>query len=247
MEFNASLGNIAEWAGGVLLCGERSKEIHSITTDSREHGRDSLFVPIVGEKFDGHQFIDGLVKSGSIAAFLTRSDDHDKIARAYSVGAILCDDTLKAYGTLAAHHRSSMNAKVIGLTGTNGKTTTKELLWSILNRKYKTLKNDKNFNNEIGVPYTLLGLKEEHKWAVIEMGMNHIGEIDRLSGIVKPDLAIITNVGEGHLEFLGTVENVALAKSEIMNGMNTGSLIVLNKDTQCFDFYIKKRPIWALI
>ncbi len=150
-EFNASLGNIAEWAGGVLLCGERDKEIHSITTDSREVGKDSLFVPIVGEKFDGHQFIDGLVKSESITAFLTMSDEHDKIARAYHTGAILCEDTLKAYGSLAAHHRHSVKAKVIGITGTNGKTTTKELLWSILNRKHKTLKNQKNYNNEIGV------------------------------------------------------------------------------------------------
>jgi UDP-N-acetylmuramoyl-tripeptide--D-alanyl-D-alanine ligase len=240
VEFEASLGNIAEWSGGVLLSGESSKEIHSITTDSREPGRDSLFVPIAGDKFDGHQFIDGLVKSGSIAAFLTMTDEHDKIARAYGVGAILCDDTLKAYGSIASRHRSSMNAGVIGITGTNGKTTTKELLWSILNRKHKTLKNEKNYNNEIGVPYTLLGLKEEHKWAVIEMGMNHIGEIGRLSGIAKPDMALITNVGEGHLEFLGSVDNVALAKSEIMNCMEPGSLIILNSDTQCFDFLYKK-------
>jgi UDP-N-acetylmuramoyl-tripeptide--D-alanyl-D-alanine ligase len=239
-EFTASLGSIAELAGGVLLCGDRNKEIHSITTDSRELGKDSLFVPIVGEKFDGHQFIDGLVKSGSIAAFLTMSDEHDKIARAYGTGAILCDDTLKAYGCLASYHRSSMKAKVIGITGTNGKTTTKELLWAVLNRKHKALKNEKNFNNDIGVPYTLLGLKEEHKWAVIEMGMNHKGEIDILSRMAKPDFAVITNVGEGHLEFLGTVENVAAAKSEIMNGMEPGSMIILNRDTQYYDLLREK-------
>jgi UDP-N-acetylmuramoyl-tripeptide--D-alanyl-D-alanine ligase len=239
-EFKATLGSIAEWSGGVLLCGERDKEIHSITTDSRELGKDSLFVPIVGERFDGHGFIDGLVRSGRISAFLTMSDDHDKLARAYHTGAILCEDTMKAYGSIASHHRSSMKAKVIGITGTNGKTTTKELLWAILSRKHKTLKNEKNYNNEIGVPYTLLGLKEEHNWAVIEMGMNHIGEIDRLSGIAKPDIALITNAGEGHLEFLGTVENVALAKSEIMNGMEAGSSVILNRDTQCYDLLYKK-------
>jgi UDP-N-acetylmuramoyl-tripeptide--D-alanyl-D-alanine ligase len=239
-EFKATLGSIAEWSSGVLLCGERDKEIRSITTDSREIGKDSLFVPIVGERFDGHKFIDGLVKSGSIAAFLTMSDDHGKLARAYHAGAILCEDTLKAYGSIASYHRSSMKAKVIGITGTNGKTTTKELLWAILNRKHMTLKNEKNYNNEVGVPYTLLGLRKEHNWAVIEMGMNHSGEIDRLSGIAKPDITLITNVGEGHLEFLCTVENVALAKCEIMNGMAPGSSVILNRDMQYFNLISKK-------
>jgi UDP-N-acetylmuramoyl-tripeptide--D-alanyl-D-alanine ligase len=234
-EFRATLGSIAEWTGGVLLCGERNSEIQSITTDSRELGKNSLFVPIAGERFDGHRFIDELVKSGSIAAFLTTSDEHDKLARAYHMGAILCEDTLRAYGAIASHHRSSVKATVIGITGTNGKTTTKELLWAILNRKSMTLKNEKNYNNEIGVPYTLLGLKDEHKWAVIEMGMNHTGEIDRLSGIAKPDMALITNVGEGHLEFLGTILDVANAKSEIMNRMADGSAIILNRDTQYFE------------
>ncbi|MFH0977540.1 MAG: UDP-N-acetylmuramoyl-tripeptide--D-alanyl-D-alanine ligase [Spirochaetota bacterium] len=239
-EFNSTIGKAAEWAGGTLLCGDRNKEINSITTDSRELGKDSLFVPIVGERFDGHQFIDELVKSGSIAAFLTMREESAKAARELGTGAILCDDTLKAYGRIASRHRLTMKAKVIGITGTNGKTTTKELLWTILNRKHAALKNEKNYNNEIGVPHTLLGLNEDHKWAIIEMGMNHKGEIDRLSGIAKPDMAVITNVGEGHLEFLGTVENVAYAKSEIMNSMKPGSLIILNRDSRCFDILLKK-------
>ena len=238
-EFKASLGDIAEWTDGILLCGERSKEIHSITTDSRELGKDSLFIPIVGEKFDGHEFIEELVNNNSIAAFLTMDGEYAKYA-CESMGVIECADTLKAYGSIASNYRQSMKASVVGITGTNGKTTTKELLWSILDRKYKTLKNVKNYNNEIGVPYTLLRLKPDHKWAVIEMGMNHLGEIDRLSQIAKPDMAVITNAGEGHLEFLGTVENVAKAKSEIMNGMKRGSRIVLNRDTQYFDLLQKK-------
>ena len=239
-EFKASLGKIAEWTDGVVLCGDRSKEIRSITTDSREIGKDSLFVPIVGEKFDGHKFIEELVNNDSIAAFLTMDAKYAEYACEETMGVIECADTLKAYGSIASNYRQSMKANVIGITGTNGKTTTKELLWTILDKQYKTLKNEKNYNNEIGVPYTLLGLEPDHRWAVIEMGMNHPGEIDRLSRIARPDVAVITNAGEGHLEFLGTVENVARAKSEIMNGMKPGSKIVLNRDTQYFDLLNKK-------
>ncbi len=240
VEFHAKINSIAEWAGGVIISGDPEREINSITTDSREPGRESLFVPIVGEKFDGHKFIDELVKEKKIAAFLTMRKEDRRFAENSDICAILCDDTLKAYGRLASSHRMRMRTRVIAITGTNGKTTTKELIWSVLDRKYKTLKNEKNYNNEIGVPYSLLGLRDEYEWAVIEMGMNHKGEIDRLSQITKPDIAIITNVGEGHLEYLGTIENVALAKSEIMHGMKQGSTIILNSDTQCFDILYKK-------
>ncbi len=239
MDFNASTGLIAKWAGGNLINGSPDIEIDSITTDSRDLGKSSLFVPIKGEKYDGHDFIDLLVKEKRISAFLSMRKDIS-IPYGSDTGAILCDDTLKAYGAIASHHRDRMNAGIIGITGTNGKTTTKELLWSILSRKYKTLKNIKNYNNEIGVPYTLLGLKEEHEYAVIELGMNHTGEIDILSNISKPDIALITNIGEGHLEFLGSVESVAMAKSEIMNGMKHGSVLFLNIDTLYFDMLYKK-------
>jgi UDP-N-acetylmuramoyl-tripeptide--D-alanyl-D-alanine ligase len=240
IEFNTKIKSIVEWTGGELRNGDPEMEIRSITTDSRMLGENSLFVPIVGEKFDGHKFIDDLAEKKSIAAFLTMRKDDYKAAAKSGIACILCDDTLHAYGRLASGHRMEMGAKLIGITGTNGKTTTKELLWSILSRKYKTLKNEKNYNNEIGVPYTLLGLQNEHEWAVIEMGMNHAGELERLSKIAKPDISLITNVGEGHLEFLDTTENVAFAKSEIMHGMKRGSTVILNADTQCFDILNKK-------
>jgi UDP-N-acetylmuramoyl-tripeptide--D-alanyl-D-alanine ligase len=240
VEFHTKLKSIVEWTGGELLTGDSGKEINSITTDSRMIGKDSLFVPVIGEKFDGHRFINELTEKKSIAAFLTmRKGDYQAAANS-GIGAVFCDDTLCAYGRLASGHRSEMKAKLIGITGTNGKTTTKELIWAILSSKYKTLKNEKNYNNEIGVPYTMLGLRNDHELAVIEMGMNHPGELDRLSKIAKPDIALITNVGEGHLEFLGNVENVAFAKSEIMHGMKRGSTVILNSDTQCFDILSKK-------
>lgn len=240
VEYFATVESIVKSSGGSLLYGDPCKEIKAITTDSRDMGEDNLFVPIIGKRFNGHQFIDQLARDKSIVAFLTMKEKHRSIAEDYGVCAILCDDTLKAYGRIASRHREELGPIVIGITGTNGKTTTKELIWSVLNRRFKSLKNEKNYNNEIGVPYTLLKLKREHKFAVIEMGMNHIGEIDILSRLVMPDLALITNIGEGHLEFLGNIENVAHAKSEIIHGMKEGSLIFLNRDSQCFDILYDK-------
>ncbi|MBN2039897.1 MAG: UDP-N-acetylmuramoyl-tripeptide--D-alanyl-D-alanine ligase [Spirochaetes bacterium] len=234
VEFQTTAGLISDWTGGTLIQGERDMRIDSISTDSRDIEKGSLFVPIVGEKFDGHDFIHDLVKDSRISAYLTMRNEACYTENS-GVAAIQCNDTLAAYGMLAYQHRKSMQTKIIAITGTNGKTTTKELVWSILEKKYSTLKNEKNYNNEIGVPYTLLGLKKKHEWAAIELGMNHPGEIDRLSRISRPDVALITNIGEGHLEYLGSIENVAEAKAEILNGMKNGSTIILNRDTDYYD------------
>jgi UDP-N-acetylmuramoyl-tripeptide--D-alanyl-D-alanine ligase len=147
---------------------------------------------------------------------------------------ILCEDTLAALGKIGKFHRDKYKPITIGVTGTNGKTTTKELIYLALSSKYNAFKNVKNFNNEIGVPFTLLKLNESYEAAVIEMGMNHKGEIEKLSYMVSPDIGLITNIGAGHLEFLGSIENVAFAKSEIVKGMKSGSTLIVNKDTECF-------------
>ncbi len=227
----STIGEIARVSGGILLSGDPSRRVKSITTDSRDLDDDCVFVPIKGVKFDGHDFIAELVSSRKIIGFLTERDGFTDIALRYKVAAILCDSSLSAYGAIARTHRMMMPAKVIGITGTNGKTTTKELLWALLSSSYRCHKNEKNFNNEIGVPHALLGLSADHAFAVIEMGMNHAGEIARLSHIVQPDVAIITSVGEGHLEFLGSVENVAKAKAEIICGMKPDSLLYVNADS----------------
>jgi UDP-N-acetylmuramoyl-tripeptide--D-alanyl-D-alanine ligase len=229
------MGAIASACGGKLVVGGPSTPVETITTDSRELGMANLFVPIAGERFDGHDYISALAQSGSLAGFLTSRESDLSIAERSGAAAILCEDTLAAYGALAASHRASMKAKIVGITGTNGKTTTKELLCAMLSAKYACLKNEKNYNNEIGLPFTLLHLRPVHEVAVIELGMNHAGEIDRLSRIARPDVAVITNIGEGHLEFLETVEGVARAKAEILSGLVPGGKIFLNRDTQCFD------------
>jgi UDP-N-acetylmuramoyl-tripeptide--D-alanyl-D-alanine ligase len=236
----STVGEIARRCGGLVTSGDSSMIVETVTTDSRELGEHNLFVPLVGERFDGHDFIMPLLTNKSIGSFLTMRSGYTEEAAAQKISEIRCDDTLKALGAIAAHHRNRISPEVVGITGTCGKTTTKELVYALLGTAGKCLKNEKNYNNEIGVPMTLLALDESHETAVIEMGMNHPDELDRLSRIARPDLAVITNVGEGHLEFLGTIENVASAKSEIMNGMKKGSTVLLNRDMKCLDIVAQK-------
>ncbi len=225
-------GEIAEVVAGRIVCGSSDIAIKDITTDSREPA--GLYIPIIGEKFDGHDFIDELCRAGSVKCCLTMKPGYERSAEAAGVVLILVDDTLKALGALGKYHRERFRPLMVGVTGTNGKTTTKELIHAALASTYNTHKNVKNYNNEIGVPFTLMQLDEKHQAAVIEMGMNHTGEIERLSMMVQPEIAVITNIGAGHLEFLGSVENVAYAKCEIMKGMKPGSTIIANRDTECF-------------
>ncbi len=230
-----TVGWAAEACRGHLTAGDPSAVIDTVTTDSRELGERNLFIPLVGGTYDGHEYIRDLAAGGRLRGYLTMRGGHDGIAERHGVAEIRCDDTLAALGAMAARRREEIGPEVIALTGTNGKTTTKELLFTLLNSRMRCLRNEKNYNNEIGLPCTLLSLKPEHRVAVVEMGMNHPGEIGRLSRIARPDLALITNIGEGHLEFLGSVENVARAKAEIVDGMKPGSVIYLNREMRCFE------------
>ncbi len=239
VDFPTTVGAVAAMSGGTLICGDPARRVDGISTDSRDLGANGFFVPLKGERFDGHDFISGILEEGNLAGFLTERRDFAPAAEAAGKAAVLCADTLASYGLMARAHRAAMKAKVIGITGTSGKTTTKEILAALLASRYRTHKNEKNYNNEIGVPHAILGLREEDEFSVIEMGMNHPGEIGRLSMAAAPDIAIITNVGPGHLEFLGSVENVARAKAEIVSGMKPGSLLLMNSETECADFIIK--------
>lgn len=239
-EYNRKLGEIADILGAELDDKYKENRITEISSDSRELGALTLFVPLVGEKFDGHTFVEFLCRDKKIAAYLTSRKELLSVGQAIGIPGIYVSDTLAALAQIGREYRLKFNPLMIGLTGTNGKTTTKELLWTILNHFKPTHKNVKNYNNEIGVPFTLLQLNDNYKQAVIEMGMNHLGEIDRLTKTVLPDMALITNVGEGHLEFLGTLDNVAIAKSEIMHGLKKGSTIFLNADSNGYNFLVDK-------
>jgi len=235
VSFEITSGEVAAITNGKILSGSTDVNIKTITSDSRELGEDNLFIPIKGENFDGHDFIAPLFDEKKILCSLTMADGFEESAEKNGATLIRCDDTLCALGRLGRFNRMKYSPFIVGVTGTNGKTTTKELIAEVLSVKYKTLKNKKNYNNEIGVPFTLLEMDKSHEAAVIEMGMNHRGEVERLSKMVMPEIGVITSIGAGHLEFLGTVENVARAKSEIVSGMKKDSLLLVNGDTECLN------------
>jgi len=233
---HVKVSDLVNATGGTLLCGDADSFIDHVSSDSRELDTRTLFVPIRGEKFDGHSFVETLSRDDRVVCMLTERPQDAEIVKASGKALILCDNTLFALGHIARAYREKVFASpLVGITGTNGKTTTKELLASILASKYQVHKSEKNYNNEIGVPFALMGLSSSYGVSVIEMGMNHTGEIERLSSMARPTIGVITNAGEGHLEFLGSVENVARAKAEIVAGMRAGSLIVLNEESSCFD------------
>ena len=208
----------------------------AIGTDSRTISPDEVFLALEGESFDGHTFIPDLVSRG-IRAFVVRKGflaglDSAAKNRMAGAGAIFFEtpDTLAALGKLAAFHRNRSGAKVMAITGSNGKTTTRKMAQGIFSTVFDTLATRGNFNNEIGLPQTLLRLAPVHQWAVVEMGMNHPGEISRLSAIARPDIAMITNTTGAHLEGLGTADNVAHAKSEIFESVSKGGTAIIFAD-----------------
>jgi UDP-N-acetylmuramoyl-tripeptide--D-alanyl-D-alanine ligase len=216
---------------GKLLKKGAAASFSSISTDSRNITKGCLFVPIVGKNFDGHDYIDIALKKGAAGA-LTSS----KVVIKNSGNLILVKDTLVALHLISKAYKNRYKIPFVGVTGSSGKTTTKDMLASILSLAGKTLKTEENFNNEIGVPKTLLNLNRSHKYAVIEMAMQGLGEIKELSNIVEPDVSIITNIGASHMEFLKSEKNVAKAKSEIMAFQNSNDISVLPADDKFFGF-----------
>ena len=207
-----------------------------IATDSRRMTPEDLFVALKGETFDGHRFVMPLMDRG-VKGFVVEKFFFQGLSSAERASinnqhvTLFCvDNTLAALGKLAAFQRNRANVKVIGITGSCGKTSTREMIISIFKQKYKVLSTQENFNNEIGLPLTLLRLSHDHQWAVVEMGMNHAGELTRLGEIAQPDMGIITNTFRAHLEGLGSVEAVARAKSELLPCIKDRGLAILNKD-----------------
>lgn len=223
-----SLSEIAKAVGGVLRQAdslEAEIEIEGVFTDSRFPVKGGLFVALVGENFDGHGFAVDVEKADAGAILCSK-------AVKSSLPCVLVPDTGRALLDLSSYYRSLFPIPIIALTGSVGKTTTKEMVACVVGAGYKTLKTEGNFNNEIGMPKTLFELNEGHEAAVIEMGMNHFGEISRLSKAAKPDVALITNIGVSHIENLGSRENILRAKLEILDGLKEGSNIILNADDE---------------
>ncbi|HEX9061237.1 MAG TPA: UDP-N-acetylmuramoyl-tripeptide--D-alanyl-D-alanine ligase [Clostridia bacterium] len=216
--------DVLKATGGTLVCGDEGTEIMGVSTDSRNIRSGDLFIPIKGEKFDGHDYIE---KSLEVCdASLTHIDTGEISGKVI----IKVDDTLKALGALAAYYKNMHKIPFVAVTGSVGKTSTKDMIASVSSMRYNTLKTSGNFNNEIGLPLTLLRLEDSHEAGIIEMGMSGFGEISRLSKIVNPDVAVITNIGMSHIEKLGSRQNILKAKLEIIEGMNSDGTLILNGD-----------------
>jgi UDP-N-acetylmuramoyl-tripeptide--D-alanyl-D-alanine ligase len=223
-----SLAAAAHIMNGTLLGADRSYA--GVSTDTRMLGQDELFFALQGPNFDGGAFVSAAAERSAAAAVLCEAVDVD-------IPQITVDDTKLALGTLAASWRQRMPAKVIGITGSNGKTTVKAILANCLSLSAETLATRGNLNNDVGMPLTLLSLSESHRYAIIEMGANHPGEIAYLTSLSRPDVVIITNAAPAHLEGFGDLDGVASAKGEILQGDVSPVFVVLNADDPYFAYW----------
>ena len=221
-----TLREITAACGGTYFGDPEStaKEVSSVVIDSRKVTRDSLFVAIRGARVDGHTFIPQTIEAGALCAL--SEEPLGDITFPY----ILVDSCTQALKDLAEHYRKSLDIKVVGISGSVGKTSTKEMIASVLSQKYNVLKTEGNFNNEIGVPLTIFNLREEHEIAVLEMGINHFGEMTRLAKMARPDICVITNIGVAHMELLGSRDGILKAKTEMFQYMNPDGTIIFNGD-----------------
>ena len=208
--------------------------IEEVTSDSRKKTVNALFIPLVGEKFDGHAYIEQAIDHGAVAAIWNKKKPLPSFLPNNFL-VFFVEDTLEALQRLAVEYRNKINPTVIGITGSNGKTTTKDIVTAVLGSKYKTHATVGNLNNHIGVPLTILSMKLDTEMLVLEMGMNHFNEIDLLSKIASPDYAIITNIGESHLEFLGSRQGIAEAKLEITNGLKSDGKLIIDGDEKLLE------------
>ncbi|MCL6444243.1 MAG: UDP-N-acetylmuramoyl-tripeptide--D-alanyl-D-alanine ligase, partial [Alicyclobacillus sp.] len=211
---------------GVLVQGDGSARVDHVVIDSRKAGPGAAFVAFVGARQNGHQFVHDVVRQGAAAAIVTETVDVEDA----SFPIIRVQHALAAVQLLALRERRSFSGPVIGVTGSNGKTTTKDMVYGLLASTYKVQKTEGNLNNHIGVPLTLLRLKEDTEIAVVEMGMSNFGEIELLSKISEPSVAIITNIGESHLQELGSRDGIARAKLEIVSGLQSDGVFVYYGD-----------------
>ena len=223
---NMTLANIAACCGGTYIGDENIKntEVTGIAIDSRKVKRGGLFIPIKGERVDGHDFIPAVIKDGALATLSEKELDAPEFPY------ILVESTLDALKKIAAFYRQTLGIKVVGITGSVGKTSTKEMIASVLKEKFSVHKTAGNFNNEIGLPLTIFDITEQHEIAVLEMGISDFGEMHRLAEIANPDICVITNIGLCHLENLGSRDGILKAKTEVFDHLRGEGIVILNGD-----------------
>lgn len=228
------VNKIVELCSGKLLCGDGNVILKKLVIDTRMLEYGDTFVGIKGENYNGNDFLYDAVEKGANCVILDENKDITDI----SIPIILVSDSSKALGIIASYIRNNSDSIFIGVTGSVGKTSTRDMIYSVLNESHPTLKTENNYNNNIGLPLTISKLCDE-RFAVIEMGMNHLGEISYLSNIVKPNIGVITNVGTAHIGILGSRENILKAKLEILDGMDDSSTLIINNDNDLLhDYYL---------
>ncbi|MFO8083057.1 MAG: UDP-N-acetylmuramoyl-tripeptide--D-alanyl-D-alanine ligase [Desulfobacterales bacterium] len=230
-----SVPEILEAVGGRLLTGSRNKIFDAVSIDSRNISGENLFVAIKGEHHDGHHYLKDVLQKG-VKGFLVSESQTEAVGSKNHKDSgpvfIAVQDTTKALGDMASYNRRRSGVRVVAITGSNGKTTTRKMCAAVVRRRFSTLSSHGNFNNHIGLPLTLLNLSPEHHCAVLEMGANHPGEIAYLTRICHPDIAVVTNVGPAHLEGFGSLEGVVRAKGELLDHMSSDGVAVLNADDE---------------
>lgn len=226
---NITIKDVVELCGGKLLCGDENLECINFSKDTRDIKEGDIYVGIKGEHFDGNDFYREAFNKGAKACIL--DSDPKEINDYLNSTIVIVPDSIKCIQTLATYKRDMYNIPVVAVTGSVGKTTTREMIAKVLSHKYKVLTPIKNYNNHIGLPFTLLNLSD-HTACVLEMGMNHLGEISLLSKIAKPNIAVITNIGTSHIGNLGSKENILKAKLEILDGMDNKGLLIINNDDE---------------
>lgn len=221
-----SLQEIAAACGGTYYGGSEflPREVSSVVIDSRKAEKDSLFIAIRGARVDGHSFISKVMEQGALCA--VSEEDLGDVPYSY-IKVASCEQALK---DIAEHYRRSLDIKVVGISGSVGKTSTKEMIASVLSQKYSVLKTEGNFNNEIGLPLTVFNLRKEHEIAVLEMGISGFEEMTRLAKVARPDICVLTNIGVAHMENLGSRDGILKAKTEMFAYMNENGTIILNGD-----------------
>ena len=219
-------------ATGAKVVNGAAKAFSDVVTDTRKIAEKVLFVALKGERFNGEDFAAEALKKGAAGVLVGKDCSQANLEAAEKEqGAVLqVEDTLAAYQQIAQLHRLKFDLPVVAITGSNGKTTTKDLTAAVLSARGPVQKTQANFNNEIGLPLTLLGIEEKHTAAVVEIGMRGLHQIEALAPLAAPTVGIVTNVGETHMELLGSLENIAKAKAELVEAIPAGGTVILNND-----------------
>ena len=245
--YNITVKDIIEQCNGNLIIGDINKECINFSTDTRNIKPGDVYIGLKGEKFDGSQLYKQALEAGANVCILQDVEIDNETKNTYSVRAIIIvEDTLKALQQIAKYKRSKYNIPVIAITGSVGKTSTKDIIASVVATKYHVLKTEGNFNNHIGVPLTILRLKN-HNAMVVEMGMSNQGEISLLTNIAKPTIAVITNIGTAHIGNLGSRENILKAKLEILEGLSKDGTLIINNDNDMLHMWNENNKTYKVL